>query len=149
VYEKSVTGTKISGGAKVLLLVLALIVLVILLLQVQAILAPFLWALLASYLLAPIVNYFNLRGGLPRLWSVTLLYACVGLGLVAASRYLYPQLIDDGTVFLEDIPRLEASLIGLRGAVVGTGAATTLGGNSEGKAALLAGGFSWPKVGGR
>ena len=83
--------------------------------QARAILSPFLWAFLAAYLLAPVVRYLNVRGGLPRLWSVFLIYASVTLGLVAASRYLYPQVVTEGTVFLEDIPRLEAALIGLVG----------------------------------
>jgi predicted PurR-regulated permease PerM len=87
----------------------------VLLLEARVILSPFLWALLTAYLLAPIVRYLNVRGGLPRLWSVLLIYACVGLALVAGSRYLYPQVISEGTVFLEDIPRLEAALIGLVG----------------------------------
>jgi predicted PurR-regulated permease PerM len=89
--------------------------LLVLLVEARAILSPFLWALLAAYLLAPIVSYLNVQGGLPRLWSVTLIYACLGLALVAASRYLYPQVIAEGTVFLEDIPRLEAALIALVG----------------------------------
>ncbi len=83
--------------------------------QARAILSPFLWALFVSYLLAPVVRYLNVRGGLPRLWSVVLIYASVALALVAASRYLYPQVVSDGTVFLGDIPRLEAALIGLVG----------------------------------
>jgi predicted PurR-regulated permease PerM len=87
----------------------------VLLVEARAILSPFLWAFLTAYLLAPVVRYLNVRGGLPRLWSVILIYACVALGLVAASRYLYPQVVSDGTVFLEDIPRLEAALIGLVG----------------------------------
>lgn len=44
-----------------------------------------------------------------------LIYACVALGLVTISRYLYPQVVTEGTVFLEDIPRLEAALISLVG----------------------------------
>jgi predicted PurR-regulated permease PerM len=87
----------------------------VLLLQAQAILSPFLWALFTAYLLSPVVRYLNVRGGLPRLWSVMLIYASIALALVAGSRYLYPQVVSDGTVFLEDIPRLEAALIGLVG----------------------------------
>jgi predicted PurR-regulated permease PerM len=83
--------------------------------QVRAILAPFLWAFVAAYLIAPIVNYLNLKGGLPRLWSVFMIYALTGMGLYAASRYLYPVIVDNGTVFLEDIPRLEAAIVNLVG----------------------------------
>jgi predicted PurR-regulated permease PerM len=88
---------------------------VFLLSRVRSILSPFLWALLAGYLLSPIVNYLNVRGKLPRLWSVFLIYSLTGMALFAASRYLYPLVIDNGTVFIEDIPRLEASLINLVG----------------------------------
>ncbi|HCG00159.1 MAG TPA: hypothetical protein DEV93_06395 [Chloroflexi bacterium] len=83
--------------------------------QIRSILMPFLWAFVAAYLLAPIVNYLNVKGGLPRIWSVFMIYALTGMGLFAASRYLYPGVVDNGTVFLEDIPRLEASLIDLVG----------------------------------
>ncbi len=113
--EESPGDTRLTGAVKLLLVIIAIIAAIVLLREVASILAPFLWALLVAYLLSPIVNYFNVKGGLPRLWSVTLLYACVGLALVAASRYLYPPVVSDGTVFLEDIPRLEAALIGLVG----------------------------------
>jgi predicted PurR-regulated permease PerM len=99
-----------------LAIVVALVLLFLYLItQVRTILAPFLWALLAAYLLTPIVNYLNVKGGLPRIWSVFIIYALTGMGLFAASRYLYPGFVDNGTVFLEDIPRLEASLINLVG----------------------------------
>jgi predicted PurR-regulated permease PerM len=62
-----------------------------------------------------VVNYLNIDGQLPRLWAVVLIYASIGLLLLAASRYLYPQIIEQGTVFVEDIPRLEGSLINLVG----------------------------------
>lgn len=113
--EQPRTGAKVSDGAKLFLVVFGILLMVVLLLKARAILSPFLWALLTAYLLAPVVRYLNVRGGLPRLWSVILIYACVALALVAASRYLYPQVVSEGTVFLEDIPRLEAALIGLVG----------------------------------
>lgn len=86
-----------------------------LVLQIRSILTPFLWGLVAAYLLNPIVNYLNLRGGLPRLWSVFLIYALAGMSLFAASRYLYPVALGSGTVFVEDIPRLEAALVNVVG----------------------------------
>src|SRR5947209_172423 len=85
----------------------------VLLVRIRVILSPFLWALVAAYLLSPVVNYLNLRGNLPRLWCVFLIYALTGMGLFAASRYLYPVVVDNGTVFIEDIPRLEAALVNL------------------------------------
>jgi predicted PurR-regulated permease PerM len=39
----------------------------------------------------------------------------VGIILLAVSRYLYPHLVEQGAVFVEDIPRLENALIGLVG----------------------------------
>ncbi|MDQ2744502.1 MAG: AI-2E family transporter [Chloroflexota bacterium] len=105
----------LSGRTK-LVIVLALCFLAIaVLLQIRSILAPFLWSLLAAYLLAPVVRYLNVDARLPRLWSVALIYAGIGLLLIASSRYLYPRLIEQGTVFLEDLPRLEGALIGLVG----------------------------------
>ena len=88
---------------------------IFLLTQIRAILYPFLWAFVAAYLLAPIVNYLNIRGGLPRLWSVFMIYALTGMGLYAGSRYLYPVIVENGSVFLEDIPRLEAAVVNLVG----------------------------------
>lgn len=98
----------------VLLVVLAVAVLVFVL-QIHVILKPFLWAVVVAYLLSPIVRYLNVHGRLPRLWAVTLIYIMIGLLLIAASRYLYPRVAEQSTLFLEDIPRLEASLIALLG----------------------------------
>ncbi|GAC1320776.1 MAG: AI-2E family transporter [Chloroflexota bacterium] len=97
-----------------LILVLGLMV-VVFLLQVRVILAPFLWALLVAYLFTPIVNYLNFRGRLPRLWCVTLLYVIIGLVVLTISQYLYPRVVAQGTVFVEDIPVLEGRLITLVG----------------------------------
>lgn len=105
----------LSPRAKLTILVAAAVLVAAFLLQVNSILSPFLWALVAAYLLTPIVNYLNIEGHLPRLWSVTLIYASIGLLLLAASRYLYPQILAQGTLFIEDIPRLENSLIALVG----------------------------------
>ncbi|HEY8684160.1 MAG TPA: AI-2E family transporter [Chloroflexota bacterium] len=113
--DQTRTGARVPSSAKLFLVVCGILLIVVLLLQAQAILSPFLWALFAAYLLSPVVRYLNVRGGLPRLWSVMLIYASIALALVAGSRYLYPQVVSDGTVFLEDIPRLEAALIGLVG----------------------------------
>lgn len=98
----------------VLLIVLAVAVLVFVL-QIHVILKPFLWAVVVAYLLSPIVRYLNVHGRLPRLWAVTVIYIIIGLLLIAASRYLYPRVAEQSTLFLEDIPRLEASLIALLG----------------------------------
>jgi predicted PurR-regulated permease PerM len=104
-----------SPRVKLAMAIGLLLLVVVLLLHVRPILSPFLWALVAAYLLSPVVHYLSDRGGLPRLWSVFLIYALTGMGLFAASRYLYPLAVDNGTVFLEDIPRLEAALINLVG----------------------------------
>jgi predicted PurR-regulated permease PerM len=42
---------------------------------------------------------------------VFLVYASIGLLIVAGSRYLYPRAVEQGNLFIEDIPRLEASLV--------------------------------------
>jgi predicted PurR-regulated permease PerM len=107
--------SRLTPRAKLTILIGIVLLVIAFLLQIRGILSPFLWALLVSYLLTPVVNYLNIRGGLPRLWAVALIYASIGLLLLTASRYLYPQIIAQGTVFVEDIPRLEASLINLVG----------------------------------
>lgn len=106
----------LSARAKLALLTVLGIVFAIIFFQVRQILSPFLWAFVAAYLLSPIVNYLNVKGGLPRLWSVFLLYASVALLLVTASRYFYPKVIEQVTLFLEDIPRLRNALIAQVGA---------------------------------
>jgi predicted PurR-regulated permease PerM len=104
-----------SPRVKLTVVIAVILLALILATQIHIILAPFLWAILTAYLLAPIVNYLNIQGHLPRLWSVFMIYALAGMGLYAASRYLYPVIVDNGTVFLEDIPRLEAALINVVG----------------------------------
>lgn len=107
--------TRVSARAKLTIIIAVALLAVAFLLQIRSILSPFLWALVAAYLLAPVVNYLNVEGRLPRLWSVTLIYASIGLLLLAMSRYLYPRLLDQGTLFIEDIPRIENSIIALVG----------------------------------
>lgn len=106
---------RLSARAKHLIVLALCLLAVLFLLQIRVILAPFLWALLMAYLLAPIVNYLNLKGHLPRLWSIALVYAIIGLFLLAASQYLYPRIVSQGSVFVEDIPVLEGRLISLVG----------------------------------
>ena len=108
-------GLSRSPGAKLTIRIGFGILAIVFLLQIRTILSPFLWALVAAYLLTPVVNYLNVQGGLPRLWSVALIYVLTGFVVVAASRYLYPRIVAQGNLFLEDIPRLEASLQGLVG----------------------------------
>lgn len=105
----------LSARAKLTLVVGLVILSVLFVAHIGQILQPFLWALLAAYLLTPIVNYLNVDGKLPRLWAVTLIYALIGILLLAMSRYLYPHLVEQGTVFVEDIPRLENALIAVVG----------------------------------
>lgn len=105
----------LSGRAKLVLIVGVVLLAVIILAHIGQILQPFLWALLAAYLLTPVVNYLNVDGKLPRLWAVTLIYALIGILLLAMSRYLYPHAVEQGTVFVEDIPRLENALISVVG----------------------------------
>jgi predicted PurR-regulated permease PerM len=102
---------QLSPRAKLTIVVGLIILVVLFLLQIGQILTPFLWALLTAYLLMPVVNYLNIEGRLPRVWSVLLIYGLVAIVLLAVSRYLYPQAVTQGTLFIEDIPRLENSLI--------------------------------------
>lgn len=105
----------LTPRAKLAVLIAITVLMVAFLVAIRSILAPFLWAILTAYWLTPVVNYLNLRGALPRLWSVFLVFASIGLLLASTSSYLYPRLVAQGTVFIEDIPRLEASLIALVG----------------------------------
>jgi predicted PurR-regulated permease PerM len=105
----------LSSRVKLAIIVGLIILAVLFLAHIGQIVQPFLWALLAAYLLTPIVNYLSIDGKLPRLWAVTLIYALVGMILLAVSRYLYPHLVEQGTVFVEDIPRLENALIAVVG----------------------------------
>ncbi|HZS94123.1 MAG TPA: AI-2E family transporter [Chloroflexota bacterium] len=105
----------LSGATKILIVVGLILVALVFLAHIRGILFPFLWALVAAYLLSPIVNYLNIDGHLPRLWSVILIYASAAILLLAGSRYLYPQVSSEVTVFLEDLPRLEVSLIAIVG----------------------------------
>jgi predicted PurR-regulated permease PerM len=105
----------ISARVKLAIVVAIILLAAIFLLQIHAIIWPFLWAFLAAYLLTPVVNYLNIDGRLPRIWAVVLLYASFGILVLATSRYLYPRLMQQGTVFIEDIPRLEAALISVVG----------------------------------
>ena len=105
----------LSSQTKLVIVLAIIIITLVFLAHIRGILFPFLWALVAAYLLSPIVNYLNVDGRLPRLWSVLLIYASAGILLLAGSRYLYPQISSEVTVFLEDIPRLEVSLIALVG----------------------------------
>lgn len=105
----------LSALAKLTIVVGLVVLAVLFLAHIGQIVAPFLWALLAAYLLTPVVNYLSIDGKLPRLWAVTLIYALIGIGLLAVSRYLYPHVVEQGTVFVEDIPRLENALIAVVG----------------------------------
>jgi len=107
-YERA--DSRFSARAKLTVLIVAAALIAIFLLQIRSILSPFLWALVAAYLLSPTVNYLNIRGGLPRLWAVILIYLSVGILLVTTSRYLYPRAVEQGNIFLEDLPHLVASL---------------------------------------
>lgn len=113
--EKPLPSPALTSRTKLALVLGVLLLGLYLLFQIRDIIYPFLWAILAAYLLGPIVNYLNVRGGLPRLWSVLLLFASIGLLLAAGASYLYPKAVEQGTVFIEDLPRLEAALIDLVG----------------------------------
>jgi predicted PurR-regulated permease PerM len=107
-YERA--DSRLSARAKLTILIVAAVLAAIFLLQIRSILSPFLWALVAAYVLSPIVNYLNIRGGLPRLWAVMLIYLSVGILVLTTSRYLYPRAVEQGNIFLEDLPHLVASL---------------------------------------
>lgn len=102
---------RLSPRAKLTVVVGFVILIILFLLQITQVLAPFLWALLTAYLLLPVVNYLNVDARLPRLWAVALIYGLVAIILLAISRYLYPQVVLQGGLFIEDVPRLENSLI--------------------------------------
>jgi predicted PurR-regulated permease PerM len=105
----------LSQRAKLVIVVSGCVLAIVFLLQIRDILSPFLWALVVSYLLSPIVNYLHVQGHLPRLWSIILIYTSIGLLLLAGSRYLFPRIYDEVTIFLEDLPRLVASVKDLVG----------------------------------
>lgn len=109
--EAPTAASGLSARAKLTIVITLCLAGIVFLLQVGQILAPFLWALLAAYLLLPIVNYLNIDGKLPRVWSVAMIYGLAAIGVLAASRFLYPQIVLQGTVFIEDIPRLENALV--------------------------------------
>jgi predicted PurR-regulated permease PerM len=113
--DEQVLPSGLSPRVKLALVIAVCLLAIVFLLQIRAILAPFLWALVASYLLTPVVNYLNMEGHLPRIWSILLIYASIGLLLLAGSQYLYPRVNNEVTIFLEDIPRLVASLKDLVG----------------------------------
>ncbi|MGH2448186.1 MAG: AI-2E family transporter [Chloroflexota bacterium] len=104
-----------SGRTKLVVLLLMVAVAIIVLVRIHSIVFPFLWAFVTAYLVLPIVNYLSQKGGLPRLAAVLLIYAGASLALLAASRYLFPLITSEVTIFVEDIPRLEVSLINLVG----------------------------------
>lgn len=107
--------TQLSPRAKLIIVAIFALVAIFFLLQIRVILFPFLWALVVAYLLSPVVNYLNIEGRLPRLWCVFLIYVSFGLLLVAASRYLYPKVVEQANLFLEDIPRIQASIENVTG----------------------------------
>lgn len=105
----------LSPRAKLTIIVILLLLICLFLTRVSTVIWPFLWACFASYLLNPVVNYLNVQGRLPRIWAVALLYVSLGILLVAGAQFLYPRVVEQGTLFIEDIPRLEASIISLVG----------------------------------
>ncbi|MGI8826873.1 MAG: AI-2E family transporter [Chloroflexota bacterium] len=102
---------RLSPRTKLAIVIGIVLLAIVFLLQIRVVLAPFLWAIVVAYLLSPVVNYLNLRGRLPRLWSIVLIYTIIGLILLAGSQYLFPRIVAQGSVFVEDIPLLEARLI--------------------------------------
>jgi len=105
----------LSPRAKLMIIVVAALLIAVFIMEARGILAPFLWALVVAYLLNPVVNYLHYDGHMRRLAAVAVLYALLGILILAGSRYLYPRVIEQTSLFLEDIPRLEASLISLVG----------------------------------
>lgn len=113
--DADAASARLSPRAKLTICIALAILASAFLWQIHGFLSPFLWALVAAYLLNPIVNYLNLEGRLPRLWAVALLYALAAIILVTASRYLYPKIIEQRDLFLEDVPRLDSSIRSLVG----------------------------------
>lgn len=101
---------RLSARAKLVIVIVAALLALLFLWQIRFIVSPFLWALVAAYVLTPVVNYLSHEGRVARLWAVALIYALIAIVLVAASRYLYPKVVEQGNLFLEDIPRLEGAL---------------------------------------
>ena len=113
--DAGASSSTLTARAKLTILIAAALLTIVFLVHIGSILTPFLWALVAAYLLTPVVNYLHFEGRLPRVVAVALIYACFGILVVAGGRYLYPHVVEQSTLFFEDIPRLEASLIALVG----------------------------------
>jgi predicted PurR-regulated permease PerM len=100
-----------STTARWVIVVGMVILLVVFLVRIRVILFPFVWAILAAYIIMPVINYVNYRLRVPRFFVVLLFYIVVFSVVVVASRYLIPWLENQITFFVEDLPKLEGSLV--------------------------------------
>jgi predicted PurR-regulated permease PerM len=100
-----------STTARWLIIVAALILATVFIWRIRSILTPFVWAVLAAYVMTPIVNFVNVKLKVPRFFVVLVLYMVVFCALIVASRSLVPWLSNQITFFIQDLPKLQGSLI--------------------------------------
>lgn len=100
-----------SSMARWLIIVALVVLLVVFILHIETILFPFVWAILVAYILMPIVSYLNDKLLVPRFLVIILLYVVFLSGVIVAARYLTPWLSNQITFFVEDLPKLQGSLV--------------------------------------
>jgi predicted PurR-regulated permease PerM len=106
-----IPGVPLSTTARWMIVVAVALLLVIFLVHIRTILFPFVWAILAAYIIMPLVNYVNHRLRVPRFFVVLLIYVVVFSTIIVVSRYLVPWLSNQITFFVEDLPKLQGSLV--------------------------------------
>lgn len=100
-----------SSATRWFIVVAASMLIVLFLWHIRSILFPFIWAILTAYVLTPPINYVNYRLRVPRFFVVLLLYIVVFATVIVISRYLVPWITNQVTFFVEDLPKLEGSLV--------------------------------------
>ncbi|HWF18032.1 MAG TPA: AI-2E family transporter [Verrucomicrobiae bacterium] len=75
--------------------------------KLSAILVPMIFALILAYILDPVVEFFQ-RKRLPRIWSVSLVFALAALLLVAVLGSVLPGLRRESKKLIDDLPKTSA-----------------------------------------
>lgn len=109
--SSGISSVAFSNTAKWLIVVGVTILAIAFLLHVRTILYPFIWAILAAYVFMPVVNYLNDNLAIPRFLAVAMLYVVFLSLVILASRYLFPWIATQMTFFVEDLPKLQGSLV--------------------------------------